>query len=45
MPLSDYDHIEAIRNRLINLLRAKEQEIKELQDKIAVLGEAPRLLS
>src|SRR5690242_8703698 len=42
--VTDKDHIEALRNRLLDKLRANEQEHQELQEMIRVLGEAPRVL-
>jgi hypothetical protein len=44
MALSDKDHIEALRARLVNKRMEKEAEIREIQEMLRVLDVAPKLL-
>lgn len=44
MPLSDYDHIEALRQRLIRLKQIKQTELAEIDEAIHALSLTPKLL-
>ena len=44
MALSDKDHIDALRQRLVNKRIEKEAEIREIQEMLHVLDVAPKLL-
>jgi hypothetical protein len=45
MALSDSDHIEALRKRLLTAEQDKERELAEIREMIRVLNTAPKLLS
>lgn len=42
--VSDKEHVEALRQRLLIRKQEKEAELRELVEMIAVLGNAPRVL-
>jgi len=43
--VTDSDHIEALRKRLLERQREKENELSEIKEMVRVLGEAPKILS
>ena len=43
--VTDIDHVEALRKRLIDKQHAKEAELAEIQEMIRVLGDAPKVLA
>lgn len=43
--VTDSDHIEALRRRLLERQREKENELVEIREMIRVLGDAPKVLS
>ena len=42
--VTDTEHIEALRKRLVEKQRDKEAEVREIQEMIRVLGDAPKVL-